>query len=47
MSAKKLQKLCWLAYSWYIVLNYSLEEENEEIIHLFEDSAAEVRVHVL
>jgi uncharacterized phage-associated protein len=45
MSAKKLQKLCWFAYSWYIVLNYSPEEENEEIMHLFEDSIAEAWVH--
>lgn len=44
MSHKKLQKLCWYAYSWFIALNYNPEDEDIEDI-LFSDSVAEAWVH--
>lgn len=43
MQAKKLQKLCWYAYSWYIALNYNPEEESY-YDKLF-DEEAEAWVH--
>lgn len=43
MSNKKLQKLCWYAYSWYIALNHDPEVESNEF--LFIDSLPEAWVH--
>lgn len=37
MSLKKLQKLCWYAYSWYIALNNEPNEKN--LLLLFNDEA--------
>ena len=43
MSSKKLQKLCWYAYSWYIALNSDPEDfEFEKLINV---SGAEAWVH--
>ena len=42
MSLKKLQKLCWYAYSWFIALNNEPDEENLTL--LFNDYA-EAWVH--
>lgn len=45
MSLKKLQKLCWYAYSWFIALNNDPEETNKcELVKLF-DNRAEAWVH--
>lgn len=38
LSDKKLQKLCWYAYSWYLALN-SNPERPREMIRLIEDKA--------
>lgn len=38
MSAKKLQKLCWYAYSWYIALN---NEPNDSTLNSLIDDKAE------
>lgn len=40
---KKLQKLCWYAYSWYIALNYD-PEDNKELAFLINEKA-EAWVH--
>lgn len=42
ISAKKLQKLCWYAYSWYIALTYDVETGESELLF---DSNAEAWVH--
>lgn len=42
MSLKKLQKLCWYAYSWYIALNNEPDEENLELLF---NSRAEAWIH--
>lgn len=44
MSNKKLQKLCWYAYSWYIALSYNPEDKNE-FEYLFIDDTPEAWVH--
>ena len=43
MSSKKLQKICWYAYSWYIALNTD-PEEKDNVEFLF-DNKAEAWVH--
>lgn len=43
MSSKKLQKLCWYAYSWYIALNS--DPEDFKIEKLINVSGAEAWVH--
>ena len=42
ISPKKLQKLCWYAYSWYIALTYDVEEKSND--YLFNENA-EAWVH--
>ena len=42
MSLKKLQKLCWYSYSWYITLN---NEPNEKNLELLFDGEAEAWIH--
>jgi putative prophage protein (ps3) len=42
MSLKKLQKLCWYAYSWFIALN---NEPNDSNLELLFDGYAEAWVH--
>ncbi|SFE88703.1 Panacea domain-containing protein, partial [Peptostreptococcus sp. D1] len=42
MSLKKLQKLCWYAYSWFIALNNEPDEEN---LALLFNNRAEAWVH--
>jgi uncharacterized phage-associated protein len=42
MSLKKLQKLCWYAYSWYIALNNEPDETN---LTLLFEGYAEAWVH--
>ena len=44
MSSKKLQKLCWYAYSWYIALN-SDPEDGEHLEKLIDVPGAEAWVH--
>ncbi|WP_300345116.1 Panacea domain-containing protein [Fusobacterium sp.] len=41
-SPKKLQKLCWYAYSWYIALTYEEETKGNEMLF---DEEAEAWVH--
>ena len=43
MSSKKLQKLCWYAYSWYIALNS--EPKDSELEKLVDVPGAEAWVH--
>lgn len=43
MSSKKLQKLCWYAYSWYIALNS--EPKDSELEKLIDVPGAEAWVH--
>ena len=43
MANKKLQKLCYYAYSWYLALNYDPEEE--KILPLLTEEKAEAWVH--
>lgn len=47
MSHKKLQKLCWYAYSWFIALNYNPEDGEDGDIEniLFSDALPEAWVH--
>lgn len=42
ISPKKLQKLCWYAYSWYIALTYEVETKDYD--YLFNEKA-EAWVH--
>ena len=44
MSSKKLQKLCWYAYSWYIALNSDPEDEHLERL-ITDVPGAEAWVH--
>lgn len=44
MSAKKLQKICWFAYSWFIALNYDPEEKNG-VLFLIKGKKPEAWVH--
>lgn len=43
MTNKKLQKLCWYAYSWYVALNYDPEEEGKLVF--LTNEKAEAWVH--
>lgn len=44
MSHKKLQKLCWYAYSWDIFLNYNIEEKDVDK-KFIKETRAEAWVH--